>query len=206
MNTPAKYFAALVFWLLPIVHAWNENKAISKAFEEKNWDDFSKTKLKTMNSNNKIDFEKIADDVYNFELQRKDMIESKAAALFDASGFVISIISISGIVIANYTVTELLILMLPILYLILSAISSLLALKIGSLTTIWIDSTVQNISKRNPTDKAESKKFYALEKIVIAETNLSTLNKKSNWTYAGQKQFLFGLILTALFIILVYFL
>lgn len=188
----------IFFQLFPIFDTWKTNSEITRQHNKIKWNDLYNNHVHQLKTAQKVDFEKMADDLYSFEIQRKETIESKASALFDAIGFALTILSVSGIIFSKNNIAQWILLMLPLLFLILAGICSWKALNIKAFYLINRN-TLDMIIKQNPSKK-QGNRIYAIEKSMCAEMNQPLLLKKSNWVSAAQQQFIIGLLFVVVFI------
>lgn len=195
--------------LLPYVVAWDANRRIREENKEKNRECLSNYWKQTLEAKEVSSLEKIADDVYHSEIQRKEMIESKAASLFEAIAFAVSLVSIAIVFIEK--TTALILLLFPLVNFLLTGICSWHATKIGEfflLTLQGIKEDIESPIEKKPRNESET--HWTIEKLVDTEMNSPFILIKSNWLVAAYQHFLLGILsiipIFVLIIVATYFL
>lgn len=186
----------LIEYLLPSVVAWFTNRTIRERYKKKNWDSLSNYWKQTLTAKEIYSLEKIVDDLYHSEMQRKETIESKAASLFEAIGFAASLVSIAIVFIDKRTAS--IFLVLPMANFILAGICSWHATKIGEYFLPTLEGIKENIKLVKKKPKDEPKIQWIIEKLVITEMNSPFILMKSNWLAASYQHFLLGILSTIL--------
>jgi hypothetical protein len=193
----------LIEHLFPFLVAWSTNRRIKEQTKEKKWDTLFNYWKKIINAKETHSFEKAVDDLYRSEIQRKEAIESKAASLFEAIGFAVSLVSIA-IVFAEKS--PLLILsMLPLANFILAGICSWHATKIGEFFLPTIEGLKENLELIDKKQEKESEIHWMTEKLVGSEMNCPFILMKSNWLAAAYQHFLLGILLIVIFFAIIIF-
>lgn len=197
-----KISSSLIKLLLPYVVAWVTNRKIREQNKEKSWEGLSNYWKQTLATKEVSSLEKIADDVYHSEIQRKETIESKAASLFEAIAFAVSLVSIAIVFIEK--TTALILLLFPLVNFILTGICSWHATKVGvffSLTLQGIKEDIESIEKK---PRNEPKIHWTIEKLVDTEMNFPLILTKSNWLVAAHQHFLLGILsIIPIFVIII---
>jgi len=190
-------------WFFAFIIAFQTNHKISEQSKEDKWGVKYKNWATKIDAEKNVDFEKLANDVYAFELQRKDTIESKASALFDAIGFAVALVSIpSAILINGLGCVQFIFLVLSLFNLVVGGICSLLVTKIGQFHMITVDGIMEEIKNKENLGKSEKENLVTINKIVSTEMNFPLLLKKTNLLSAAQQHFLLGIVFVSLFIII----
>jgi len=193
----------LIEHLFPFLVAWSTNRRIKEQTKEKKWDTLFNYWKKIINAKETHSFEKAVDDLYRSEIQRKEAIESKAASLFEAIGFAVSLVSIA-IVFAEKS--PLLILsMLSLANFILAGICSWHATKIGEFFLPTIEGLKENLELIDKKQEKESEIHWMTEKLVGSEMNCPFILMKSNWLAAAYQHFLLGILLIVIFFAIIIF-
>jgi len=181
--------------------AWSTNRRIKKQIEAKQWEDLfnewekriAPTGAQSMDWKKMKLVEKAVDDLYQSEIKRREIIESKATSLFEAMGFAVALISVA-ITFAEKS-PLLIISLLPIANLILSGICSWNATKIGE----FFLPTLQSVKDNLELAKEKLITRPIAEKLADIEINSPILLIKSNWLFAAYQHFLIGILLIAIF-------
>lgn len=186
----------LIEYLFPSLVAWLANRRIREEFKKKNWDSLSDYWKKTITAEETHYLENAVNDLYVSEMQRKETIESKAASLFEAIGFAVSLVSIAVLFTEKRTV--LILLVIPLVNFILAAICSWHATKIGEFFLPTLEGIKENLelAKKKPN---ESKLHWIIEKLVGTEMNCPFILIKSNWLAAAYQHFLLGILSIIIF-------
>ena len=193
----------LIECLLPSLVAWFTNRRIREESKKKNWDSLSDYWKQTITAEETHSLENAVDDLYHSEMQRKETIESKAASLFEAIGFAVSLVSIAIILTEKRTV--LLLLVFPLGNFILAGICSWHATKIGEFFLLTLEGIKENLKLAKKKPKNESKIHRIIEKLVSTEMNCSFILIKSNWLAAAYQHFLLGILSIIIFFVIIIF-
>ena len=203
-----KKISSLISRLLPYVVAWITNRRIREENKEKNWECLSNYWKQTLAAKEVSSLEKIADDVYHSEIRRKETIESKAASLFEAIAFAVSLVSIAIVFIEK--TAALILLLFPLVNFILAGICSWHATKIGEFFLLTLQGIKEDIESIGKKPGNESKTHWIIEKLVDTEMNSPLILIKSNWLVAAYQHFLLGILsiipIFVLIVIVTYFL
>lgn len=186
----------LVEYLLPSLVAWFTNRKIREESKKKNWDGLSDYWKQTVTEETHS-FENAVDDLYHSEMQRKETIESKAASLFEAIGFAVSLVSIAILFTEKRTV--LILLVFPLVNFILAGICSWHATKIGEFFLPTLEGIKENLGLTKRKSENESKLHWIIEKLVSTEMNGPFILVKSNWLAAAYQHFMLGILSIIIF-------
>jgi hypothetical protein len=189
-------------FFFPAIAAYRTNKEIlSLQIEEEKHLQAQKEEWLKKIGENAQSTGKMADDLYNFEMQRLNILARKATSILGAAGFVISLMSLTLVIkkdwltVSNiFSIIGLIFIALGIIYFVTSAISASEALRLSSFRQITIGD-VKEITTNN-SEKWGSK--WTAEKLVDVNQNLNVLLTKTNWLDSAQNSFLIGILLTAL--------
>lgn len=198
--------------LFPLVCTLAANKRIS-IDQKKESDARSERVQNTVNEIEKheLDFlQKMLDDVYNTELQRKNSMEVKGAALIGAAAIAVSVISISLVVynsdnISLFT-TEMLsnaariILAYAVIHLITAGVSTLPVFD----TYPYYLPTATRVREISGQDKEKEKLQWIAEKLVGIELNERMIAKLNNWISTAGRHFVHGLLAMAVAYFILY--
>ena len=198
----------LIEYLLPSVVAWSTNRKIREEHKKENWDSLSNYWKQTLTAKEIYPLEKIVDDLYHSEIQRKETIESKATSLFEAIGFAASLVSIA-IVFIEKTIA-LVLLLFPLVSFILAGICLWHTTIIGEFFLLTLDGIKEDLELVKKKPKEERELHWIIEKLVSTEMNSPSILIKSNWLTASYHHFLLGILsiipIFAVIIIETYFL
>jgi len=193
----------LIEHLFPFLVAWSTNRRIKEQTKEKKWDTLFNYWKKIINAKETHSFEKAVDDLYRSEIQRKEAIESKAASLFEAIGFAVSLVSIA--IVFTEKSPLLILSMLPLANFILAGICSWHATKIGEFFLPTIEGLKENLELIDKKQEKESEIHWMTEKLVGSEMNCPFILMKSNWLAAAYQHFLLGILLIVIFFAIIIF-
>lgn len=182
----------LIEYLFPSVIAWFTNRRIREKSKKRDWDDLSNYWKQRLTAKEVHCVENAADDLYHSEIQRKETIESKAASLFEAIGFAVSLVAIPILFMEERT--ALILLVLPMVNFILAGICSWHATKIGEFYLPTLQGIKENIESVKRKPESESKIHWTIEKLVSTEMNCPFILMKSNWLAAAHQHFLLGIL------------
>ena len=194
------------YLFLPVLSAWLGNKKLfevqankEKQLEQEraNW------KKKLTPGINETSFCKMADDLYNFEVQRLNILARKGTSILAAAGFVIALMSVTLTLkkdwITNnniFSLISLCFIILAVSYFVTSAISASEALRVSQFHQITIADSQQIIDKKMALQDYNNE--WAVEKILDVDVNYNILLIKTNWLDAAQGSFLRGIALTVI--------
>lgn len=182
--------------LFPSVVAWLTNRRIREEYDEKEWDSLWDYWKRTTNMQKMPFLENAANDLYDLEMQRKETVESKAASLFEAIGFAVSLISIAIVIFEKGT--ALVLFVFPLINFILAGISSWHATKIGEFSLLTLNGLKEELDLTKEKTGNNSKTHWMIEKLVNTEMNRPLILMKSNWLAAAYQHFLLGILSTIL--------
>jgi hypothetical protein len=183
----------LIEYLLPYLVAWFTNRKIGKKFNKKNWESLSDYWKQAITGERIHTLEKAVEDLYHSETERRETIESKAASLFEAIGFAVSLVSIAILFAEKRTLLALL--LFPLVNFILAGICSWHATKIGEFFLPTLEGIKENIELAKKKQKDNSKSHWIIEKLVSTEMNYPFILIKSNWLAAAHQHFMLGMLL-----------
>lgn len=186
----------LIEYLLPSLVAWFTNRRIREESEKKSWEESSDYWKEIITIEKMRYLEKAVNDLYLSETQRKETIESKAASLFEAIGFAVSLVSVAVLFIEKEIAS--IIFVIPLGNFILAAICSWKATKIGEFFLPTLDGIKENLTLTNK-EKNEPRLQWVIEKLVSIEMNCPIILIKSNWLAAAYQHFLLGIVSIILF-------
>ena len=186
----------LVGYLLPSIVAWFTNRRIREERGEENWDSLLDYWKQSIAAKEIQSLEKVVDDLYASEMQRKDTVESKAASLFEAIGFAISFISIVIVFIERGI--ALILLLFPMANFVLAGICSWLATRIGEFFLPTLEAIKDNLELAKKKPKNKLKTNWIAEKLANTEMNRSLILIKSNWLVAAYQHFMLGILSTVI--------
>lgn len=189
-------------YLLPSLVAWLTNRKIREEFKEKNWDSLSGYWKQTIAAEETHSLENAVNDLYVSEMQRKETIESKAASLFDAIGFAVSLVCVAVLFTEKRTI--LILLVIPLANFVLVAICSWYATKIGEFFLPTLEGIKEHL-KLAKKGSNEPKLHWIIEKLVSAEMNSPFILIKSNWLAAAYQHFLLGILSIIIFFAIIIF-
>jgi uncharacterized membrane protein len=188
----------LVEWFFPSLKAWDTNRKIYEELKKKDVvnlrSDWKRT-IGTQVTKTKLD---AADELFETEIQRKQTIESKAASLFEAIGFAVSLLSI--VIAFGDKTSFLLFSLLPLANFVLAGVCSWHATKIGKFYLPTLETMRDNC---NTKQEKQSKVNWITEKLANTEMNTLPILMKSNWLSAASQHFLLGIISTIIFLAIV---
>jgi hypothetical protein len=196
--------------IFPLIYAISVNKDILEAYQEiesKRNEELSKVMTGITKKANEIpSIEKMTDDAYTTELQRKGSLELKGAALLGAVAVAVSIISISIGILSDKSQTDLQFVILGAIF--TYAIIHLISSGIASIPTIstyrfYIATTSDIIEKLN-SDAENLKEKWIADKIVGTKINSHILLMINNYVSAAVTHFKHGLIALAIGYLLLY--
>jgi len=200
-----KISSSLIKLLLPYVVAWVTNRKIREENKEKNWEGLSNYWKQTLAAKEVSSLEKIADDVYHSEIQRKETIESKAASMFEAIAFAVSLVSIAIVFIEKTKTTALILLLFPLVNFILAGICSWHATKIGEFFLPTLEGIKEDLELFEKKPESETKMHWIIEKLVNTEMNCPFILIKSNWLAAAYQHFSLGILsIIIIFVIFIF--
>jgi hypothetical protein len=188
----------LIEYFFPSMTAWDTNRKIHEELEKKNVANLTNYWKKTIGAHVTEIKQHAADDVFETEIQRKQTIESKAASLFEAIGFAVSLVSI--VIAFGDKNPFLLFSLLPLVNFVLAGICSWQATKIGKFYLPTLDTMKENCSIKQ---EKQSKIHWMTEKLVNTEMNTLPILMKSNWLSAASQHFLLGIVSTIIFLAIV---
>ncbi len=186
-------------FLFPAGAAWiinkellsnNSKKAKNAKVATQDWNKRFGTKEVTLIS-------KMADDLYNFEMQRLNLLARKGTSLLAAAGFVISLTSLIlafGKDWLYYAGSSLVLffILLAVINFVASAVSASKALKISPLHLLTI-SDAGDILDNKVLNKDELTNQWASQKLLDVDLNYDIILTITNWLDAAQGSFLRGI-------------
>lgn len=179
-------------YFLPSIVAWFTNRRIREGIKKKDWDDLSDHWKQTITAAEAHSIENAVGDLYQSEIQRKEAIESKAASLFEAIGFAVSLVSVATVFGQRKIV--LILLVFPLANFILAGICCWHATKIGEFFVHTLEGIKENLRLTKKKSESESKRYWIIEKLVSTEMNCPIILMKSNWLAAAYQHFLLGIL------------
>jgi hydrogenase maturation factor HypF (carbamoyltransferase family) len=189
----------IIEYLLPSLIAWSTNRRIREQAKRNEWNTLFDHWKKTINTKKTHSFEKAVDDVYQSEMQRKGTVESKAASMFEAIGFAVSLVSVAVVFAEKNPL--LVVAVLPLVNFILAGICSWHATKIGEFFLPTLESIRENLEQV----ETKQRKHWIIEKLVDTEMNSPFILIKSNWLAAAYQHFLLGILLIIMFFVVIIF-
>lgn len=195
----------LVYFFLPMLAALLTNKKLSikQANKEKQLEKDRANWKNMITNENESPFGKMADDLYNFEIQRLNILARKGTSILAATGFVIALMSLTLTLkrdwITNSNVFSLIglcFIILAVFYFVTSAASASEALRISQFHQLTIGDSEQIITKKMVIQAYKNE--WTIEKIHDVEINYDILLIKTNWLDAAQESFFRGIVLTAI--------
>lgn len=193
----------LIEYLLPSLVAWSTNRKIREQAKGKKWDALFDHWKKTINAKETNFLEKVVDDLSMSEIQRKETIESKAASLFEAIGFAVSLVSIAVIFAEKSPL--LIFSIIPLANFVLAGICSWHAIKTGEFFLPTLEGIKEYLELPDKKQEKVSRTHWMTEKLVSAEMNQPFILTKSNWLAAAHQHFLLGILSIIIFFVAIFF-
>lgn len=210
MNKMGYRFFSVLF---PLVSALAANRLISidQKKESNARDERIQNTIHEIEKHELDSLQKMLDDVYNTELQRKSSMEVKGSALIGAAAIAVSVISISLGVYNGDSISFLsseilgnaarIILAYAVIHLITAGISTL---PVFETYPYYLPTASRVRNAMSEQNKGKEMLHWIAEKLVGIELNERMIQKLNNWVSAAGRHFVHGLIAMAVAYFILY--
>jgi len=180
-------------FLFPSIVAYNTNKRLKKESAEINFNKLSSKWERVLAQRKAECLERVVDNLYDAEMRRKEIIESKALSLFEGIAFTVSLLSVALVFIGQRLISV--ILLLPMFHFIMSALCSWNVSRVAEhyfFTTL--NGFEQDLKATSNLVETECKRYWMTQKLACTGINNGILITKSNWLSAAYQHFVLGIL------------